>query len=1015
MTRFARRWYGRADDAKRLVRSFRPEVVTRRRVRLRLQPLEDRTVPNTYTVTSAADTIFDPNDFRSAIENANKNVGADTIVFDSSFNNPPLTITLTSGELTINGSLTVVGPPSGVTIDGNNNGRVLNINGTGTVVVSMSDLTITGGLLSGTNQGGGILIGDESVTLTRCTVRDNKTTSAGGGIAVVAGSLTIQDSTLSGNSATGGGAIYFNGPPLAGGFTVLNSTISGNSATSNIGGGILLGLGFNGTCTVQNSTITANSAKSNGGGISRVQFSSGVINIESTIVSGNAGKSTGDDISNGGKVIANFSAIGDSTGFTLGGSNNLPFGIDLKLGPLQDNGGQTLTHVPATKSPVLDQGANSASLVGDQRGVPRQSGSDIDIGAVERQPGPLIVDITVDEADGNFGPGDLSLREAIAFAVASAATESRVVIFDASVFATTKTITLTLGEIPISGPVTVTGPANKVRVSGNNASRIFNSSAAPDGTAIELASMTFSEGYAVGDGGAYFGDNQLISLTDCALLDNNSTKFGGAVSLDDGTLTVTDCTFSNNAAGAGGAVFMDDGTLTATGTTFSNNNAAGIGGAVYMDDGTLTATGSTFSNNNANSSGAIFVDGLSTTAAFWVFLRGCSILGNTATGFGGGLYTRGYLLVENSTVSGNSVTQGNGGGIWKGTLLLMTVVNSTISGNTAKSNGGGIYLKYNGKLVLQNSTVAFNSATGKGGGIASIESAGYLIALESSVVSNNTGPTGFNGANIFTDGKVQCKSSSIFSAAGIDTYSDQGGNRPFFEDPQLLPLASNGGPTLTHALAPTSPLINGGTNPATLTTDQRGGVFTRKSGTEVDIGAYEFQPGAKVLSVQVNDNSPQRSRVTSLTVTFDQSVTLPTNKADAFQLKRQSDNAAIALSASMMGNAVTLSFLGGPLEFGSLVDGRYTLTVLASQVSGGLLDGNGDGGAGDSYVLIGTPANGLFRLFGDSDGDGTVAANDFIQFRLALGGNNPIFDFDNDGAVAASDFIQFRLRFGGSV
>ncbi len=44
-----------------------------------------------------------------------------------------------------------------------------------------------------------------------------------------------------------------------------------------------------------------------------------------------------------------------------------------------------------------------------------------------------------------------------------------------------------------------------------------------------------------------------------------------------------------------------------------------------------------------------------------------------------------------------------------------------------------------------------------------------------------------------------------------------------------------------------------------------------------------------------------------------------------------------------------------------------------------------------------------------------VAANDFIQFHLAFGGTDPIFDFDNDGSVSASDFIQFRLRFGGSI
>ncbi len=179
---------------------------------------------------------------------------------------------------------------------------------------------------------------------------------------------------------------------------------------------------------------------------------------------------------------------------------------------------------------------------------------------------------------------------------------------------------------------------------------------------------------------------------------------------------------------------------------------------------------------------------------------------------------------------------------------------------------------------------------------------------------------------------------------------------------------------------------------------------------------------AKVAGISINAGTSQRSRVTSVAVTFDKVVTLPGAPETAFQLKRNSDNAVVALSAVVINGAattVTLSFTAGPVEFGSLADGRYTLTALANQISTGDFDGNGDSIAGDNYVLASAstpnPPTNIFRLFGDSNGDGTVAANDFIQFRLALGGNNPIFDFDGDGAVAASDFIQFRLRFGGSI
>ncbi len=179
---------------------------------------------------------------------------------------------------------------------------------------------------------------------------------------------------------------------------------------------------------------------------------------------------------------------------------------------------------------------------------------------------------------------------------------------------------------------------------------------------------------------------------------------------------------------------------------------------------------------------------------------------------------------------------------------------------------------------------------------------------------------------------------------------------------------------------------------------------------------------SKVQSVIVNDGVPQRSRVTSLKVTLDQPVNINGAPASAFQLKHQTDNVTVGLLANVLINAgtteVTLTFTGATsVDFGSLADGRYTLTVDASLVANGNgnLDGNADGFGGDNFTRIGTPANGLFRLFGDSDGDGTVATNDFIQFRLSFGGTNTIFDFDGDGAVAASDFVQFRLRFGANI
>jgi hypothetical protein len=169
-----------------------------------------------------------------------------------------------------------------------------------------------------------------------------------------------------------------------------------------------------------------------------------------------------------------------------------------------------------------------------------------------------------------------------------------------------------------------------------------------------------------------------------------------------------------------------------------------------------------------------------------------------------------------------------------------------------------------------------------------------------------------------------------------------------------------------------------------------------------------------VANIQINNGEMQRSRVTQVAVTFDQAVNFSGPPADAFLLTRQSDGLPVSLNALVVGNTITLTFTGGPVEFGSLSDGRYTLTIFANQISNafGQLDGNGDGIDGDDYVLVGTPANGLFRLFGDSNGDGRVDTTDLTAYRTAIGIASTTFDFNADGVVNSIDFVEFRKRFG---
>ncbi|HEU0011173.1 MAG TPA: Calx-beta domain-containing protein, partial [Verrucomicrobiae bacterium] len=70
------------------------------------------------------------------------------------------------------------------------------------------------------------------------------------------------------------------------------------------------------------------------------------------------------------------------------GGNNLVWGaaqdaIDLRLGPLTNNGGPTLTMAPMPDSPAVNQGNNAFCPLTDQRGIARPFGPACDIGACE--------------------------------------------------------------------------------------------------------------------------------------------------------------------------------------------------------------------------------------------------------------------------------------------------------------------------------------------------------------------------------------------------------------------------------------------------------------------------------------------------------------------------------------------------------------------------------------------------------------------------------------------------------
>lgn len=236
-------------------------------------------------------------------------------------------------------------------------------------------------------------------------------------------------------------------------------------------------------------------------------------------------------------------------------------------------------------------------------------------------------------------------------------------------------------------------------------------------------------------------------------------------------------------------------------------------------------------------------------------LRECEIRGNLGgedSETAGGLLASGLpVILEDSTVADNRTrapASGNGAGGIRYSGPRLEVRRSTISGN-AITNGqrtGGI--RYTGELILENSTISGNAPAGIDAfGVVRSRLINNTIVLNEGVGLAFTGGTGEGlilANNLLAANRTFDLSGTALNYAGGNNLIGAA-SRPTLPtdllgaNPDLLPLADNGGFTQTHALGPQSAALDAGNNEwaASLSTDQRG--QARIAGAQVDIGAVE--------------------------------------------------------------------------------------------------------------------------------------------------------------------------------
>ena len=392
-------------------------------------------------------------------------------------------------------------------------------------------------------------------------------------------------------------------------------------------------------------------------------------------------------------------------------------------------------------------------------------------------------------------------------------------------------------------------------------------------------------------GGGIHNAGTALTLINSTVTANVNTRvsggsaFGGGVSsITPTTITITDSSISGNTAqsiaggfGFGAGLYLESVfNLTATGSRFDMNTANGTSGSNGVGVRALSnagaavfnATNCTFNGNTGTAGTSTQGTGLqfftTTTAAATntVTLDRVTVNGNVGnnTGPGAGVNgtaTGGSLTINifNSTVSNNSaalngagVSMSNTGATVAGGTHVLNMRNTTVSGNTAVNNGGGVFVEgpvatstvtANLNFVTVANNRANNDNTGAEGGGGIAKAITGVFNLKNSVVADNTVGTGGTGpdalGSITSQDYNHIEDPTGATIGGTTTNNTTG-------DPQLGPLAPNGGPTNTHLPGAASPVLNtipNGTNDCgnVVMSDQRG--QSRPSGTGCEKGSVE--------------------------------------------------------------------------------------------------------------------------------------------------------------------------------
>ena len=256
-------------------------------------------------------------------------------------------------------------------------------------------------------------------------------------------------------------------------------------------------------------------------------------------------------------------------------------------------------------------------------------------------------------------------------------------------------------------------------------------------SSLTAKNITFLKA-SIRDFGVFVAENCIFKDCVAAYVDTYGNSFGGAVYCKSGGISsiyspgafFTNCTFTDNYAAYGGAVYVEIGVLSLTDCKFINNSAKGYGGAVAAEDGTtLMIYDSCFDGDESldDTGGALYGKTSSMIISNTDFLNCRSLFGGAVCNL------RGQLDISSSRFKNNTAKY-DGGAVYSmygrinlikdefesncaidgGAVFIDNCTSANINSNDFKENialtGGALYSNANSKLTTTSNTFNNNTA-----------------------------------------------------------------------------------------------------------------------------------------------------------------------------------------------------------------------------------------------------------------------------------------------------------------